>query len=259
MVVINTCPAVAVERRIIEPSHAVTKADRGQQTLHIFMSSIHALSFSVLEHLGSNLDGRCGHGDDRAFCVHELSGEEAYFAAASHDASSPEQASWAGRPQKLDMQVSRRGEVTRTEASNQRGSQRVVQHGGEKAALNDSGWIQERLGSSERNFDRSFLRADGDELPAERDRGCREWRPSFHCIPERAFAFHGHILAGTADNTGLTQLSQRTLMLLPALRFADLSELRCKRRQGSGYTQTSADGSVDDRLRLRHYGGKRRL
>jgi hypothetical protein len=76
----------------------------------------------VPEHLWSNLDGRRGYGDDRAFFVHEFSGEEADVAAAPYDASPAEQASWPGRPQKLDMQVSRRGEVTGTKAGNQRRS-----------------------------------------------------------------------------------------------------------------------------------------
>jgi hypothetical protein len=37
----------------------------------------------------------------------------------------------------------RRREVTGTKPSNQRGPQRVAQHRGEKAALDDSRWIQE--------------------------------------------------------------------------------------------------------------------
>jgi hypothetical protein len=121
------------------------------------------LSWLLLEPLGSDLNCGRGHGDDGAFLIQELSGEEAVVASASHNASSPEQATWPGRPQELDMQVCRRGEVTGTKASDQRGSQGVVQHRGEEAALNDPGWIQERLSSGERDLNRSLLRADRDE------------------------------------------------------------------------------------------------
>jgi hypothetical protein len=72
---------------------------------------------SVLEHLGSDLNGGRGHGDDGIFCVEELTREEADVAASPHDAASSEQATGPGRPQKLDMQVSRRGDVTGTESS----------------------------------------------------------------------------------------------------------------------------------------------
>jgi hypothetical protein len=77
---------------------------------------------SVLEHLGSNLNGRSGDRDDGALFVQELSGEEADIAAASHYASPPEQATWPGRPEELDMQVCGRGKVTGMKPGNQRGS-----------------------------------------------------------------------------------------------------------------------------------------
>jgi hypothetical protein len=97
----------------------------------------------VLEHLGPNLYGRRGHGGDGIFFVEELAGEEAGVAASPHNAAWSEWAAGPGRPQKLDMPVSRRREVTGTNASNQRGPQRVVQHRGEEAALDDPRWIQE--------------------------------------------------------------------------------------------------------------------
>jgi len=149
---------------------------------------------SILEHLASNLNGRCCHGDDGAVFVQEFPGEKAYVAATPNNSPSSEQATWPGRPQKLDMQVCRRSEVAGTEAGDQRGAQRVVQHGGEEAALNDAGWVQERLGGIERNHDRSLLRADGNQFPAKCDCGCRERHPAFYRVPERAFAFHGQHL-----------------------------------------------------------------
>ncbi len=88
------------------------------------------------------------------------------------------------------MQVCRRGEVTRVKASHERGSHRVVQHRGQEAALNETGRIYKRLAGSERDLDRSVLRADGNELPAERDRRGRKRHPAFHGVPERAYAPH---------------------------------------------------------------------
>ncbi len=75
-----------------------------------------------MEHLRSNLSGRRCHGDDGAFVVQEFASQESDVAAASHNAPAPEQATWPGRPQKLDVQVCRRREVTRTQPSNQRWS-----------------------------------------------------------------------------------------------------------------------------------------
>jgi hypothetical protein len=149
------------------------------------------LVLSLLEHPGSNLDGCRCHSDDGAFLVQELAGEEADVTAAPHHASSSEQAAGPRRSQKLDMQVCRWREVTGLKASNQRGPQRVVQHGSEKAALNYPRWVQERVSSRERHLDCSLPRVDGDKFPSKRCRRCRERRPAFDCVPERAFAFHG--------------------------------------------------------------------
>jgi hypothetical protein len=51
-----------------------------------------AAVLTVLQHLGSDLNGRRCHSDDGAFFVHELSCEEAHVAAASHNVSLAEQA-----------------------------------------------------------------------------------------------------------------------------------------------------------------------
>jgi SAM-dependent methyltransferase len=71
---------------------------------------------TAVEHLSSNLNGRRGHGDDGAVFVQEFAGQEADVAAAPHDATTPEQATRPGRPQKLDVQVGRGSEVAGTEA-----------------------------------------------------------------------------------------------------------------------------------------------
>ncbi len=47
-----------------------------------------AAGLSVLKHLGSNLNGRRGNGDDGTFFVEELAREEADVAALAHNAAS---------------------------------------------------------------------------------------------------------------------------------------------------------------------------
>ena len=54
------------------------------------------------------------------------------------------------------MKVRRRGEVAGVKPSNQSGSQRVIEHGGQEAALDDPGGIHEGIRGSESNLDRSF-------------------------------------------------------------------------------------------------------
>jgi hypothetical protein len=71
------------------------------------------------EHLGPDLNGRRGHGDDGTFFVQEFSGQEGDVSAASHDPPATEQATWLGRAKELDMQVRRRGEVAGAKAGYQ--------------------------------------------------------------------------------------------------------------------------------------------
>lgn len=121
------------------------------------------------EHASSDLYRRGGYRHNSAIVVNELSGEEADVFAASNDAPASHEAAWTGWPQELHVQVSGRGEITWLEPTDQSRPKRVVQHGGQEAALHDSGGVQERVGSSECNFDRSLLRIDRYELPAKCD------------------------------------------------------------------------------------------
>jgi hypothetical protein len=144
----------------------------------------------TLEHCGSNLYRCRGHGDHPALIVNELPSEKAHVLTAAYDAPSPYQTPRAGWTEELYVQVRRRGEVAGVKPSNQSGSQRVIEHGGQETALDDPGGIHEGTRGCESNLDRSLLGVDGEELPTERDRRWRERCPALHRIPEGALALH---------------------------------------------------------------------
>lgn len=148
------------------------------------------LNRGTAEHSGSNLYRRSGHRHHRAMFVNELPSEKTDVSTAAYDAPPSHQTPRAGWTEELYVQVCRRGEVTGVECSNQSRPQRVIEHGGQEAALDDPGGIQERVRGSEGNLDRSLLRIDRDELPTERDRRRRERCPALHCIPEGALVLH---------------------------------------------------------------------
>ena len=88
------------------------------------------------------------------------------------------------------MQVHRRGEITWVKPSNQRRAKRVIEHGGQEAALDGPGRIQEGVSGGECDLDRSFLRVDRNEFPPEGNRSWRKRHSPFHCVPEGAFVLH---------------------------------------------------------------------
>jgi hypothetical protein len=100
----------------------------------------------ILEHVLSDLYRRSRYGHNGAICISRFPGEETDVSAASHNTAPSYQTTRTGRPQELHVQVRRRSKVTRFKSGDQRRSQRVVEHGGQEAALNDSRRVQERLG-----------------------------------------------------------------------------------------------------------------
>jgi hypothetical protein len=142
------------------------------------------------KHFSSDLCRCSGHGHHPALLVNELSGEKADILTPAYDAPSSYQTPRMGWPEELYVQVGRRSEIARIKPSHQSRSHRVIEHGGQEAALDDSGGIHEGVRGSECNFDRSILSVYREELPTERDRRCWERCPALHCIPEWALVLH---------------------------------------------------------------------
>jgi hypothetical protein len=103
------------------------------------------------EHLGSDLYRRSSDGHNGATLVKELASEKADVAAASHDAPSSEQATLGVPAAGTERASPLSGQSHRCQAQQPSGAKRVIKHGGQETALNDSGRIQERVGSSECN------------------------------------------------------------------------------------------------------------